>query len=56
MQKHLVWAVTTTGSCPGRRWRCSGNVEMWHCGTWVSGHGADGLMVGLEDLSGLFQL
>ena len=28
---------------------------MLHKGTWPSGHGADGLMVGLDDLGGLFQ-
>jgi len=26
-----------------RPWRCSRNVEMWHWGTWLSGHGGDGL-------------
>lgn len=24
-------------------------------GTWLSGHGGDGLAIGLDDLSGLFQ-
>jgi len=34
-----------------------GVQEMWRCGTegCGSGHGGDGLMVGLGDLSGLFQ-
>jgi len=30
----------------------------WRCGTegmWFSGHGGDGLIVGLDDLSSLFQ-
>jgi len=30
-------------------------TEMWHRGTWVSGHGGDGLMVGFDDIRGLFQ-
>ena len=29
---------------------------MWRCGMVVSGHGGDGLMVGLGDLGGLLQL
>jgi len=28
---------------------------MWQLGTWFSGRGGDGLMVGLDDLRGLFQ-
>jgi len=53
------WWGTGTG-CPGRwwshcPWRCSRNVEMWHWGTWFSGHNGGGLMVELEDISGLFQ-
>ena len=34
-----------------------GADELWRCGTEdvVSGHSGDGLMVGLNDLSGLFQ-
>jgi len=28
---------------------------MWHQGTWFSGHGGGGLMVGLDNLIGLFQ-
>ena len=31
-----------------------GVQEMWRCGT--EGHGGDGLMVGLDDLSGLSNL
>lgn len=39
------WGIGT--DCSGRRcchhpWRCS-NVEMWHLGTWVIGHGGYGL-------------
>ena len=31
-------------------------AQMWHYRTWFSSrHGGDGLMVGLEDLSGLLQ-
>jgi len=29
---------------------------MWHWRTWFSGHGGDGLMVGLDDLCGLSNL
>lgn len=36
--------------------RTLGNVEMWHWGTWFSGHCGDGSMVWLDDLRGLFQL
>jgi len=28
---------------------------MWHFGTWFSKHGGGGLMIGLDDLRGLFQ-
>ena len=39
--------------CP---WRCLKDVWMWHLGTWFSGGlGRVGLMVGLNDLKGLFQ-
>ena len=30
-------------------------VWMQHRGAWLSGHGGDGLMVGLDDVSGLLQ-
>ena len=30
-------------------------MKMWHWGMWFSGNGDDGLKVGLDDLSGLFQ-
>ena len=51
---------TGTG-CPGKwwshhPWRCSITVEMWHWGAWFSGHGGDGLVVGLNNLCGLFQV
>jgi len=36
-------------------WRCSKNVYMWHFGIWFSRHGGVGVMVGLDDLRGLFQ-
>jgi len=29
--------------------------ETWRCSIEVSGHGGDGLMVGLDDFRGLFQ-
>lgn len=32
------------GQCP---WRCSTTLEMWHWGDVVSGHGVDGLELGL---------
>lgn len=35
--------------------RCSRNVEMWHQGTWLVGMLGDRLMVGLHDVSSLFQ-
>jgi len=35
----------------GVPWRCSRTVEMWHFGTWFSGHG-----VGLGDLGSLSSL
>ena len=40
------WDIGT--GCPGRwqshcLFRCSRNVEIWHWGTWVSGHGGVGL-------------
>jgi len=50
------WFGTGTG-CPGRRW----NHHSWKRSRTislrdkVSGHGRDGLMVGLDDLGGLFQ-
>ena len=52
------WGIGT--GCPGRWWsghlqRYPRNVYMWHWGTWFSGHGGFGLMVGLDDLSSLFQ-
>jgi len=31
------------------------NVWVFHFGTWFSRHGGVGLMVGLDDLGGLFQ-
>ena len=45
-------------SCPATWWshcpqRHSRKLEMWHLGSWFSG--GDGLMVGLDDLRGLFQ-
>jgi len=30
----------------GTPWRCSRAVWMWHWGTWVSGHGGGGVVVG----------
>jgi len=46
--------------CPGkwlshRPWRCSRNVWIWHFWTFFSRHSGVGLMIGLEDLRGLFQ-
>jgi len=46
--------------CPGQwwsphPWRGSKNMRMWHLGTWFSRHGGVGVMVGLDDLRGLFQ-
>lgn len=35
--------------------RHSRDLWMWHWGTWVSGHGGNGLTVGLDDLNGIFQ-
>ena len=37
-------------------WRFLRKGWMWHWGTWFSGHSGDDLVVGLSDLSGLFQL
>jgi len=34
---------------------CSRDVEIRYLGVWITGHGGDGLMVGLDELSGLFQ-
>ena len=53
------WWGSGTG-CPGRwwghhPWGYSRTVWMWHWGTWLSGHGGHGLMVGLDGLRGLFQ-
>lgn len=39
------------GFCPTRQV----NMDVWHIETWLSGHGGDGLKVGLDDLSSLFQ-
>ena len=51
-ERHMI------GTGSGRCWshrprRCLRNVEMWYLRTWFSGHGSDGLMVGLNDLAGL---
>jgi len=53
------WSGIGTG-CPGRwlsphPWRCSKNLLMWHFRIWLSRHGGVGLMVGPDDLRGLFQ-
>jgi len=53
------WSGTGTG-CPGKWWslhpcRCSKNVWIWHFRTQFSRRGGVGLMVGLDDLRGLFQ-
>ena len=64
----LLWRIPSqkelsgTGmGCPWRQWshhpwRCSRNIQMWRWGTWFSGHDVDGLVVGLDDLSDLFQI
>ena len=46
--------------CPGQwgslhPWRGSKTLWMWHLGTWFSRHEGVGVMVGLDDLRGLFQ-
>ena len=51
------WCGIAAGS-PGSwwnycHWKCSRKGQMWHWGTWFSGHGEDGSMVRLEDLRGL---
>jgi len=54
------WSSIGTG-CPRKRgsaysWRHSRNMQMLHLGTQLIGHGDDGLTVGLDNLTGLFQL
>ena len=53
------WSGSGTG-CPGKwlshhPWTCSEKVQMWHFGIWFSRHGGVAVMVGLDDLRGLFQ-
>ena len=36
-------------------WRCSQKGQMWHSGTQFSEYGGDGLVVGIDHFSGLFQ-
>ena len=53
------WSGTGPG-CPGQwgsphHWRGSKTMWTWHLWTWLSRRGGVGLMVGLDDLRGLFQ-
>ena len=53
------WSGVGPG-CPGQwgsphPWRGSKTMWMWHLGTWLSRHGGVGMMVGLDDVRGLFQ-
>jgi len=59
IRKNLLSGGVVETGCPGKwwshhPWRFS-RKEMWHLGKWVTGHGGDGLMVGLDDRCGLFQ-
>lgn len=45
------------GNLSPHPWECSKKTWMWHLGTWFGGgHGGVGLLVGLDDPGGVFQL
>lgn len=48
----LLLDVTTNYCYSTTAKAASGNTQMWHLGMWFSG---DRLMIGLDDLRGLFQ-